>query len=329
LIDMRSVSRKLVFYLLTAWAAITLNFFIPRMMPGNAIDGYIARVHGRISGQALKALAATFGMGTNQSLISQYGSYLSDLVHGQLGISVTYFPEPVTTVIRQSLPWTLVLVGVSTVVAFIAGTLLGIVAGWRRGSALDLMTPFGAFLSSMPYFWFGLIIVGIFGVTLGWFPTSGGYADSTQIGWNGPFLASAIFHSVLPAITIIVSALGAWLLGMRNMMVNTLGEDYVTIARAKGLRESRIIFSYAARNALLPNVAGFALSLGFVVAGALLTEVVFSYPGIGEVLYQAITDRDYPLMQGVFLMIVLAVLIANLVADLCYVALDPRARQEA
>jgi len=326
---MISIARKVGFYLLTAWAAITLNFFIPRMMPGNAIDGYIARVHGRISGQALKALAATFGAGSNQSLISQYGSYLWDLIHGQLGISLTYFPEPVTTVIRQSLPWTLVLVGVSTVIAFVVGTLLGIIAGWRRGSAFDLMTPFGAFLSSMPYFWFGLIIVGVLGVTLHWFPTSGGYADTTQIGWSSAFIGSAIFHSILPAVTIVVSAIGAWLLGMRNMMVNTLGEDYVTLARAKGLHERRIIFSYAARNAILPSVAGFALSLGFVVAGALLTEVVFSYPGIGEVLYQAITDRDYPLMQGVFLMIVLAVLIANLAADLCYVILDPRARQEA
>jgi peptide/nickel transport system permease protein len=268
---MRSVARKLVFYLLTAWAAITLNFFIPRMMPGNAIDGYIARMHGRVSGQALKALSATFGAGSNQSLIGQYWSYLWDLVHGQLGISVTYFPEPVTTVIRQSLPWTLVLVGVSTVLAFVVGTLLGIVAGWRRGSALDLMTPFGAFLSSMPYFWFGLIIVGVLGVTVHWFPTSGGYADTTEIGWNSAFIWSAIYHSILPAVTIIVSAIGAWLLGMRNMMVNTLGEDYVTLARAKGLRERRIIFNYAARNAILPSVAGFALSLGFVVAGALLT----------------------------------------------------------
>ena len=220
------------------------------------------------------------------------------------------------------------LVGLSTVIAFVVGTLLGILAGWRRNSFLDLLTPVGAFLSSMPYFWFGLIIVGFFGLDLGLFPTSGGYAVVDQVGWNWTFISSALYHGVLPAITIVVSALGAWLLGMRNMMINTLGEDYVTMARAKGLRERRIIFSYAARNAILPNVAGFALSIGFVVAGALLTEIVFSYPGLGEVLYQAITGRDYPLMQGVFLVITLAVLIANLVADVCYVWLDPRARQE-
>jgi peptide/nickel transport system permease protein len=326
----RALSRKLVFYLLTAFAAITINFFIPRIMPGNAVDGYIARVHGRISGQAQHALAVAFGLDSHQNIFSQYLSYLGNLAHFNLGTSVTYFPEPVSTVIRQSLPWTLVLVGLSTVIAFLLGTMIGIIAGWRRGSALDtFLTPAGAFLSSMPYFWFGLIIVGLFAFKLNWFPLSGGYGLNDHIGVNSPFVTSALSHAVLPAVTIIVSAMGAWLLGMRNMMINTLGEDYVTMARAKGLRDRRIIFGYAARNAILPNVAGFALSIGFVVAGALLTEVVFSYPGIGDVLYQAISDRDYPLMQGVFLMITLAVLVANLAADVAYAWLDPRARQEA
>lgn len=326
---MKAIAAKIGFYLLTAFAAITLNFLIPRWMPGNAVDGYLARVRGRIDPQAIRALSITFGVDNHQGIFSQYGDYLNNVLHLRLGVSITYFPESVSTVIRQSLPWTIVLVGLSTIIAFVLGTFLGVVAGWRRGSVFDLMTPVGAFLSSMPYFWFGLIIVGVFGLTLNWFPTSGGYAPGDQVGWNGAFIASALFHSILPAITIIVSAIGAWLLGMRNMMINTLGEDYVTIARAKGLRERRIMLAYAARNAILPNVAGFALSLGFVVAGALLTEVVFSYPGIGDVLYQAITDRDYPLMQGVFLMITLAVLLANLLADVCYVLLDPRTRQEA
>jgi peptide/nickel transport system permease protein len=324
---MKALSRKIFFYVLTFFAAVTINFFIPRVMPGNAVDGYLARVHGRISSQAQHALSVAFGVNTHQSIFGQYFSYLDNLAHFNLGISFTYFPEPVSLVIRQSLPWTLVLVGLCTVIAFVVGTILGIVAGWRRGSAFDTVaTPIGAFLSSMPYFWFGLIAVGFFALKLNWFPSSGGYAPEDTIGFNSSFITSALSHAVLPALTIVASALGAWLLGMRNMMINTLGEDYVNIARAKGLSNRRVIFGYAARNAILPSVAGFALSIGFIVSGALLTEVVFSYPGIGEVLYQAISGRDYPLMQGVFLMITVAVLIANLAADVLYVMLDPRAR---
>jgi peptide/nickel transport system permease protein len=324
---MKALSRKIFFYVLTAFAAITINFFIPRIMPGNAVDGYLARVHGRISPQAQHALGVAFGLDTHQGIFGQYWAYLDNLAHFNLGISFVYFPEPVSMVIRQSLPWTLVLVGLCTVIAFVVGTVLGIFAGWWRGSAFDTVaTPIGAFLSSMPYFWFGLIVVGFFALKLNWFPSSGGYSSVDTIGVNAPFITSALTHAVLPALTIVVSALGAWLLGMRNMMINTLGEDYVTIAKAKGLSNRRVIFGYAARNAILPSVAGFSLSIGFIVAGALLTEVVFSYPGIGEVLYQAISGRDYPLMQGVFLMITLAVLIANLAADVLYVILDPRVR---
>jgi peptide/nickel transport system permease protein len=325
---MRAVGRKLGFYLVTTWAAITVNFAIPRLMPGNAVDGFLGRIGGRLSGRALKALTVTLGANTHKSLFSQYLSYLDSIAHFRFGTSLTYFPESVSTVIGQSLPWTLVLVGVSTIIAFVVGTVLGVLAGWRHGHKLDeVLTPFGAFISSMPYFWFGLIVVAVFAIDLGWFPSYGGYDPTQTIGFNGAFLSSAFTHAVLPATTIVVTAMGAWLVGMRNMMVNTIGEDYITIARAKGLSGSAVMWRYAARNALLPNVAGFALSLGFVVAGAILTEVVFSYPGIGDVLYQAIANRDYPLMQAVFLIITLAVLAANLIADIAYVWLDPRARQ--
>jgi peptide/nickel transport system permease protein len=323
----RTVGRKLGFYLVTTWAAITVNFAIPRLMPGNAVDGFLGRIQGRLSGSALKALTATLGVRTHDSLLTQYLNYLNSIAHFRFGVSLTYYPEPVSKVVAQSLPWTLVLVGVSTIIAFIVGTVLGVLAGWRHGHKLDeLLTPFGAFISSMPYFWFGLIVVSVFAIGLGWFPSYGGYDATQAINWSGAFLSTAFMHAVLPATTIIVTAMGAWLVGMRNMMVNTIGEDYITIARAKGLSEGSVMWRYAARNALLPNVAGFALSLGFVVAGAILTEVVFSYPGIGDVLYQAIANRDYPLMQAVFLIITLAVLAANLIADVVYVWLDPRAR---
>ncbi len=321
-----SLARKLGFYAVTLWAALTVNFAIPRLMPGNAIDGFMGRVQGRVQGDALNALSITLGVDNHSSLLSQYFSYLSAVAHLDFGTSLTFFPEPVSQVIGDSLPWTIALVGISTILAFIIGTLLGIVAGWKGKAWDSVLTPFGAFASSMPYFWFGLIVVTVFAINLGWFPSYGGYDPTMTIGWNADFIGSAISHGILPAFTIVVTAMGAWLVGMRNMMVNTTGEEFITVARAKGLRNRRVMFSYAARNALLPNVAGFALSLGFVVSGAILTEVVFSYPGIGQVLYQAIANRDYPLMQAVFLIITITVLTANLLADLCYIWLDPRAR---
>jgi peptide/nickel transport system permease protein len=179
----------------------------------------------------------------------------------------------------------------------------------------------------VPYFWLGLLALTVFAVELGWFPLSGGYAPSVNVGFTWPFISSAIDHAVLPALTIVVSSIAGWLLGMRNVMISTLGEDYVLLADAKGLPRRRVTFSYAARNALLPNMAGFALSLGFIVSGAILTEVVFSYPGMGYVLFEAVTNEDFPLMQGIFLMITILVLLANLFADVIYVALDPRTRE--
>ena len=324
---MRAMIKRSVLYLVTAWSAVTVNFFIPRLMKGNAVDAVLGQINGaHVDPRAIESLRIAFGLDKHQSLLSAYWQYLVNVCHGDLGLSLHNFPEPVSQVIRQALPWTLVLVGLATLISFVIGTGLGILAGWRRGSWLDVLAPVTTFFSSMPYFWFALIVLSVFSITLGWFPFQGGYSGSTVIGWNGPFIASALDHAVLPAVTIIVASIGGWLIGMRNMMVTTLAEDYVLLAEAKGLSRRRRAFTYAARNALLPNITGFALSLGFVVSGAILTEIVFSYPGIGFLLYQAVQNRDYPLMQGLFLIITLAVLGANLLADLSYTLLDPRTR---
>lgn len=320
------VAPKLGFFLITLWAALTVNFLIPRLMPGNAVDGFLGRVQGRVNGASLDALRATLGVGTTDNIFQQYLTYLNATLHLDFGVSLTFFPQSVSEVIAQSIPWTLALVGASTVLAFVLGTGLGIVAGWKWKRADTFLTPFGAFISSMPYFWFGLIVITIFSVDLGWFPGYGGYDPTLTIGWTPEFIASALYHAVLPAVTIVITAMGAWLVGMRNMMKSVTVEDYILLARAKGLKQGRVMWSYAARNALLPNVSGFALSLGFVVSGAILTEVVFSYPGIGQVLYQAIGNRDYLLMQAVFLIITVTVLTLNLLSDLVYLWLDPRAR---
>jgi peptide/nickel transport system permease protein len=325
---MRFFTRRFLFYLLTAWAALTLNFLIPRLMPGNPVEIMIAKYKGQLSPAAVKSLTALFGL-NHAGLGSQYVTYWKDLLQGNLGTSVTYFPSSVASVIAAALPWTAVLVGISTVISFFLGTLLGVIVAWRRGSWLDgVLPPATTFLLAIPYFWFGLIAIYLFGVLVHVFPTTGGFSNSTTIGFTGAFLSSAAYHAILPAITIVASSIAGWLIGMRNMMVSTLFEDYVMVAEAKGLPKRRVMLTYAARNAVLPSIASFALSLGFVVSGALLVEVVFSYPGIGYVLLQAVSNEDYPLMQGVFLIITLAVLVANIVADGVYVLLDPRTRQD-
>jgi peptide/nickel transport system permease protein len=322
---MRYILRRLGFYLLTLWIAITLNFAIPRMMPGNPADVIFAKFQGQMSAQQLVALKAALGF-TNQNLPGQYFTYLYNLAHGNFGLSYSHFPVPVWTVISQDLPWTLLLLGTATIISFTLGTGLGILSAWKRGSFIDSsMPPLMLFLSSFPYFWVALLLIYVFGVLLPWFPTAHAY-DTLSLTW--PVVGTVIYHSFLPALTIVLASMGGWLLGMRNVMVATLSEDYITMAQAKGLSDRRVMMMYAARNAILPSITGLAMSLGFVVGGAVLVEAVFSYPGVGYDLVQAALNNDYPLLQGLLLFIVVAVLAANFVADIIYVRLDPRVRAE-
>jgi peptide/nickel transport system permease protein len=326
---MRYYLRKLGFYLVALWAAVTLNFFIPRMMPGDPVDILMAKLQQRGGGvdpAARRAYEVLLGAGSDESLLRQYLSYLRNLARGDFGISVSDFPTPVSTVIATSLPWTVALVGIATILAVLCGTALGVFVGWRRGTWLDALVPATTVLSAVPYFWLALILVAVLGSALGWFPLLGGYDVVLNPGWNAGFLGSALYHGVLPALTIVLSSVGGWLLGTRNMMVSAMAEDFVLTARAKGLRERRIMVWYAARNAILPSVAGFAISLGFVVAGSIVTEQVFAYPGIGSKLLQAVQNNDYALMQAIFLVITVTVLAANLAVDLLYGIIDPRTR---
>src|SRR6202012_58334 len=236
-------------------------------------------------------------------------------------------PASVSQVLGESIPWTLTLVGTATIIAFLLGTGLGIMAGWRHGGWLDRSLPGLMFLQAIPYFFFALVLVYIFAIKLHWFPIAQGYdGETTTPGWHWAFIGSAIDHSLLPALTIVLTSVAGWMLQMRNVMITTLGEDYVVAAQAKGLPNRRVIFSYAARNAFLPQLQGFGLALGFVVSGALVMEIVFSYPGIGLLLVNAVTSNDYPLMQAIFLVITFAVLLANLIVDVIIVFADPRAR---
>ncbi|MEU4681956.1 ABC transporter permease [Streptomyces xinghaiensis] len=329
---MRYYIRKLAFYVVALWAALTLNFFIPRLMPGNPVDTLMARLAqrgGSVDPSVRRSYELLLGTRTQEPLVDQYLSYLANLFRGDLGISVSVYPTPAAEVISQSLPWTIVLVGIATLLSFLAGVTLGMLVGWKRGTWLDSLVPATTVLAAVPYFWLALILVAVFGSALRWFPLLGGYDVILDPGWSPEFIGSAIHHGTLPALTIVISSVGGWLLGMRNMMVSTVDEDYVLTARAKGLRDRRIMTHYAARNAVLPSVAGFAISLGFVVAGSIITEQVFSYPGIGGKLLQAVQNNDYALMQGIFLVITVAVLGANLVVDLLYGLIDPRTRAGA
>jgi peptide/nickel transport system permease protein len=329
---MRHMIRRIFFYVVAVWISVTLNFFIPRLAPGNPAEAMLLRFErrGPIQPATLHALEATFGVNTTDPLWMQYFNYLNNLLHGNLGISFTYYPTPVKDVIAQNILWTLILGAVAVLISFVLGCLIGVVMAWKRGTVVDtVLSPVMNFLSAIPYFWLALIILYFFGFTLGWFPFSDGYdTSSIEIGWSFEFFMSAAYHAILPAITIVLSSIAGWMLVMRNSMITTLSEDYVLMANAKGLARRRVMFSYAARNAILPNVTGFALSLGFIVGGQLLTEVVFSYPGIGFSLLQAVQGQDYALLQGIFLIIALGVLGANFIADLVYVILDPRVRQE-
>ncbi|GCE26904.1 peptide ABC transporter permease [Dictyobacter alpinus] len=328
---MRHLFRRMFFYLVAIWISITLNFFIPRLAPGNPAQAMLTRLErrGPISPSTQRALEAAFGVNTSDSIWIQYFKYLNNMLHGDFGISYVQYPVPVTSIIAQNIVWTILLGAVAVVISFLLGCLFGIVMAWKRGSFLDsFLSPAMTFLSAIPYFWLALIILYFFGFTLNWFPFADGYDTTLDMGWNTDFILSALYHAILPALTIVLSSIAGWMLVMRNSMITTLSEDYVLMADAKGLARWRVMFLYAARNAILPNVTGFALAIGSIVGGQLLTEIVFSYPGIGFSLLQAVQGQDYPLLQGIFLIIALAVLMANFIADLVYIALDPRVRQE-
>lgn len=324
---LRFFARRGAFYLFTAWAALTINFFIPRMMKGDAVTAYLQKHSGELPPEAETALRAMFGLDTATPLPQLYVDYWAALLRGDLGTSLSYGFTPVSEVIGSALPWTIGLVGVATVLSFVLGILLGAWVGWRRGRVRNLIVPAATFFGTVPYFWLGLIAVAVFSTTLGWLPASHAYGRGSTPAFTLGFAAQVVQHAILPAATVVLASFGGWALGMRNMMVTVLDEEYVVVARAKGLPARRVLWAYAARNAVLPQIQGLALAIGFIVGGTVVMEMVFSYPGVGKVLIDATNAKDYPLMQGLFLVITLSVLAANILADVVYAFLDPRTRR--
>jgi peptide/nickel transport system permease protein len=325
------IGQRLGFYALTGWAAVTLNFVIPRFMPGDPAQSLIDKLQQqtgqRPSVRELEAIRRLYG-DPRKDMLHQYFTYWSGLSHFNFGISISHYPTPVSTIVGQALPWTVVLVGATTIVAWILGTAIGVLMGWRPGRRFDsIFAPVTTFLHAIPAFWLGLLAFWFFAFRLGWFPLGGGYDPNIVPGFSPGFVLSTLRYGALPAVSLIFVGFNGWLFGMRNMMVTTISEDYVLLARAKGLSRLRVMFKYAARNAMLPNITGLALAIGSVIGGVLVTEVVFTYPGLGYVLFQAVQDKDFPVMQTIFLMITGLALLANFIADSLYMALDPRTRE--
>jgi peptide/nickel transport system permease protein len=322
---MRYLTRRMGLFLITLWAALTVNFIIPRVMPGNEAQAVLATFRGANPG-ALHALEIQFGVNVHQSVLSSYFTYLGNCFSGQFG--VTAQGVPVMTEITSKLPWTLGLVGVTTVLAFAIGTLAGVYSAWRRGGRLDAVLPPALFIvSAVPVFFVGLLLIYVFAVKLNWLPLSGNYSIGATPSFSASFIWDVFKHALLPALSLIIVTAGLWVYSMRNNMITTISEDYVKTARAKGLATRRIMFDYAARNAILPNLTGFAMQLGYVLGGSIVVEYLFSYPGLGYLFYTSTTDHDLPLMQGLFLFYTIAVLVCVLLADLATAVIDPRTRE--
>jgi peptide/nickel transport system permease protein len=304
--------------ILTIWFAVTVTFLLLRLLPG---DPALAVASPNMTDEAREALLTQYGL--NQPLIVQYGLYLWQLVQGNLGVSFTQ-SIPVLDVLMQRLPWTLLLTGTALVFTVLMGVPLGVLAAARRGTGWDrLVQIVGVTGQSLFVPSVGVLLLFTFGLTLGWFPIGGAYTNGT---YGGEWYLSVIQHLVLPATSLVLIQLGSYVLTMRSTLIDALGEDYTTLAHANGMPPRRVLWKHALRNALLPTTTLIGLQLGFLVGGAVLTETVFAYPGIGRGIFEAVTQLDFPVLQGAFLMLALTVVVINMLTDLVYGLLDPRVK---
>lgn len=326
---MRHILKRLGFYVMAAFVAVTVNFFLPRLAPGDPASAMLATYQGTLNETAMAGLRQAYGL-TDEPLVWQYVKYLGDVLRGDFGRSLSKFPSPVTEVVASGIGWSVLLGLVAISLSFIIGCTLGALAAWRRGGFFDrVVPPVLLFISSFPYFFLALLLFYLLSFRLGWFPMGKAYGTISPPAFSLSGIADVVHHLMLPAGTIVLVSLGHWTLSMRNSMIGVLGEDYLTLAEAKGLSPRRVLLQHAVRTALLPNITMLGAAIGGVFSGQILTEIVFSYPGLGLLLIQAVQTLDYPLMQALFLFITLSVLAANFVVDALYIRLDPRVRQGA
>jgi peptide/nickel transport system permease protein len=324
------LSERFVIFVLTIVISVTVVFVVPRLVPGSplsAVFSKLAAVGGRLNApELIEEYNRLFGL--DESILQQYLSYLRELFRGNLGYSISSFPSQVSDLLRAALPWTVGLLTVTTLISWILGSLIGAVVGWQGGKSrfFQALVPVALVLYTTPYYILALIFVFIFAFYWRILPLSGAYSVGLTPELSFEFIQDVLRHAVLPALSIILVSLGWWFLSMRSLITSLKGEDYILQAEAKGLSERRILWSYAFRNALLPQATGLALSLGHIVGGALITEVIFAYPGIGWLIYNAITGLDFPVIQGSVLLIIVSVASANFVIDILYPLIDPRIR---
>ena len=324
----RYLLTKVVWFSVAFFAALSLNFFLPRLIPGNPVDTIVSSL-GRsgAEGQALQRIHENFvkEFGLNEPAWEQFLTYLANLVRGDLGTSFALYPAPVSGLISDALPWTVALQVPAILIGWTLGNILGALAAYRGG-----WTDRGAFIgslfvSSMPYYCLAILLLYGFAVHWEFFPAGRGYSSNRTPDWSWGFVADALHHYWLPFLSLVLIIVGGQAVGMRSMAIYELGSDYVGYVRSLGVPDSRIV-AYIFRNAMLPQVTGLALSIGAIAGGAIITEVVYGYPGIGTVLFNAIRQNDYPVIQGVTLIILLTVLLANFLVDIAYGLIDPRIR---
>ena len=326
---MRWFARRLAFYVFALWVALTINFLLPRMMPGSPIDGILQHLT-PAQLQANPGIVQTYEAllgGGNNSIWEDYVTYLSRIVHLDFGVSTSNYPTPVSEVVGRTLPYSIFLVGVAFFLSFVLGTAIGLIAAWRRGKLVDtFLVPGFMALSAFPAFFTALLGLYFLGLKAGWFPIQHAYDTELTPGFNWEFLSSTFRHAQLPILVILAAYTGGWMLNMRTVMINTIGEDYVTMAHAKGLRDRRVMTWYAGRNAILPPLNGFAALFASAVGGLVFVEYIFSYPGAGLTLQQAVLGNDYALAQAILVVLSVCVIVANLLMDVLNLVLDPRLR---
>ena len=322
------IINRLVTLLLTVWIAATLIWIIPRLSPVDPAEimlGRMAAGAGTVANadQILETLRARFGL--DDPILVQYFKYIHNVVVFDFGLSTASFPTEVSSLIAKALPWTLGLMLISITITFFIGNLLGALMVWERSPKLvRVAIPAAMVFTSIPPILSALLLMWIFSAKLRWFPLTGAYGLTVEPGWTWSFAQSVMYHGFLPALSIVVVTFGFWALGMRGLMITVQGEDYTTLAKAKGLRPRYILYKYMIRNAILPQITAFALKIGLLIAGQVLVERIFAYNGMGKLLYDAILDQDFPVIQGVSYVIILMTALSVFLVDLIYPLIDPR-----
>lgn len=325
-ITLKYVCKRLLSALFTLWVALTFNFMLPRMMGGDPAE-YLASQNAMGSAEYAQQIREQFGL--DKSLPEQYVRYLGGLLRGDLGVSYTNFPIPVKDIIVQAIPWTLLIVLISTLLSFLVAWVIGTIAALKKGSLFDnAVVGVSFYIQSVPYFLVAMLLVMGLGYHLGWFPMGHAMTPGTDLSSFRAMAGNIAYHAFLPVLSLVIVSLAGRMIMMRSNILQVFSEDYIVLAQAKGLRRSKILVKYALRNAMLPSFTGLMLSLGQAVGGAIATEMIFSYPGIGLTIMNAVLGHDYPLVQGCFAIIALSVVTLNFLADLIYPLIDPRVSLE-